>query len=81
MKKLDEVKNEFKKHEAIHNFIKAYDEMCLNLQFKELIEILELIQDDMKNKKQVMVLQLKRVFPDEDWDNKIDDILNNKILG
>ena len=81
MNKIEEIKNKFEKDKTIYNFIKIYDEMCSNLQFKELINVLELIQDDMKTKKQMMVFHLKNVFPDEDWDNKIDDILNKKILG
>lgn len=81
MNKIEEIKNKFEKDKTIYNFIKIYDEMCSNLQFKELIDVLELIQDDIKTKKQMMVFHLKNVFPDGDWDNEIDDILNKKLLG
>ena len=81
MNKIEEIKNKFEKDKTIYNFIKIYDEMCSNLQFKELIDVLELIQDDIKTKKQMMVFHLKNVFPDRDWDNEIDYILNKKLLG
>ena len=81
MNKLEDIRIKFKKDVIINNFIQAYDEMDSNLMYGEIIDVLKLIQDDMKNKKDIMLSHLKNIFPERNWEEEIDSILKNKMLG